>query len=257
LEREQRGDRFTEIEDKYAGYEVYDRDGEKIGEVDDLFVDENNQPDYIGVKMGFFGLRSTLIPWQMVRVDDDQRVFEVVADKDRVKDAPNFNDDEEITPEFEREIYSYFGLQPTEAAGEHGRYGAYYGAGDDNLTDEDELRVQRTEEELRVGTREREAGVVRGRRCARAPDYAQPKRGFPWLGRRGLSRPRPRYSLGLARRLAALDLDALGLLGGRCSRDGDLQHTILDAGVDLILVYVLRQLQAPLERAVTALSLTR
>ena len=31
MEREQRSDRFTAIEDQYSGYEVYDRNGEKIG----------------------------------------------------------------------------------------------------------------------------------------------------------------------------------------------------------------------------------
>ena len=47
---EQRGDRFTELEERYSRYEVYDRDGEKIGKVDDLFVDGDDQPDYIRVK---------------------------------------------------------------------------------------------------------------------------------------------------------------------------------------------------------------
>jgi hypothetical protein len=59
---EERGDRFTAIEDRYAGYTVYDPDGDKIGKVDDLLVDENDQPEYIGVKMGLLGTRSTLIP---------------------------------------------------------------------------------------------------------------------------------------------------------------------------------------------------
>ena len=58
---EERSDRFTAIEDRYAGYTVYDLDGDKIGRVDDLFVDENDQPEYIGVKMGLLGTRSTLI----------------------------------------------------------------------------------------------------------------------------------------------------------------------------------------------------
>ncbi len=58
MEREERSDRFTAIEDRFAGYEVYDQAGEKIGRVDDLFVDENDQPEYIGVKMGLFGLKS-------------------------------------------------------------------------------------------------------------------------------------------------------------------------------------------------------
>ena len=46
------GDRFRELEQAYGEYTVYDRHYEKIGKVDDLFVDENDQPEYIGVKTG-------------------------------------------------------------------------------------------------------------------------------------------------------------------------------------------------------------
>ena len=59
---EERSDRFTALEDRFAGYEVYDQAGEKIGKVDDLFVDETDSPEHIGVKMGFLGMSSTLIP---------------------------------------------------------------------------------------------------------------------------------------------------------------------------------------------------
>lgn len=109
MEREQRNDRFTEIEDQYAGYTVYDKDSDKIGKVDDLFVDESNQPEYIGVKIGFLGMRSTLIPWEMARVNEQRELIEVSADKETVKNAPSFDDDEEITPDFEEQVYSHSG----------------------------------------------------------------------------------------------------------------------------------------------------
>ena len=38
---EHRSGGFTAIEDRYAGYTVYDQDDDKIGTIDDLFVDEN------------------------------------------------------------------------------------------------------------------------------------------------------------------------------------------------------------------------
>ncbi len=201
MKREERNDRFTEIEDQFAGYEVYDREGEKIGKVDDLFVDEHDQPEYIGVKMGFFGLRSTLIPWELAsQVDERNRRIEVSVDKATAKDGPAFDDDEEITLEYEELVYSHYGLQRRHTNGERGGYGEYYGReeregevgpgmrmGDtetgefrgharqqegvnqpgDDLEDEDELRVQRTEEELRTGTREREAGQVNVRKRVR------------------------------------------------------------------------------------------
>ena len=58
---EECNDRFTALEEYYAGYEVYHSGGEKIGKVDDLFIDENEQIEYIRVKTGLFGLKSTLI----------------------------------------------------------------------------------------------------------------------------------------------------------------------------------------------------
>src|SRR3712207_4220492 len=147
--REERSDRFTAIEDRFAGYAVYDRNDEKIGKVDDLFVDEQDNPEYIGVKMGFLGTHSTLIPMEIATVDEATSRIEVATDKETAKNGPAFDDDREITPDFATEVYSYYGLQSTESTQTTGE-----------TTDEDELRVQRSEEELRAGTREREAGEV-------------------------------------------------------------------------------------------------
>src|ERR671911_2988863 len=105
MEREQRGSGYEEIVERYSEYEVYDRDGDKIGKVDDLFVDENDRAEYLGVKMGFLGLEGTsLIPWELTRADEQGRRIEVSADKAQVKDGPSFNDDRDITPEYENEV---------------------------------------------------------------------------------------------------------------------------------------------------------
>ena len=206
MDREQRSGRGTETLQRYEGYTVYDRDGDKIGKVDDLFVDENDQIEYIGVKMGLFGLSgTTLIPWEAVRVDEGEHRIEVSVDKETVKNGPAFDNDEDITPDYEERVYSHYGLQQraqTAGSSERGGYEAYYGQetdehsgevgpgmrmGDtetgefrghgreqegvnqpgDDLEDEDELRVQRVEEELRAGTREREAGRMNVRKRVR------------------------------------------------------------------------------------------
>src|ERR687883_1980269 len=201
MEHEHRSDRFTAIEDQYAGYEVYDRNGEKIGKVDDLFVDESERPEYIGVKKGFFGLEGTsLIPWELARADKEGHRIEVSVEKARVKEGPSFNDDKDISAEYEERVRSHYGLGAMQGAPQRGRYGDYYAGeertgevgpglrmGDtetgefrghgrhqegvnqpgDDLEDEDELRVQRSEEELRAGTREREAGKLNVRKRVR------------------------------------------------------------------------------------------
>ena len=199
---EQRTDRFTAVEDEYAGYTVRDPNGEKIGKVDDLFLDENDQPEYIGVKMGFFGTRSTLVPLDACTVDKSQGFIEVNQPKQTVKDAPNFDDDSQITPDYERQVREYYGLGASQGTEDRGSYGAYdreeagdagrvgpgmvegdvesggfRGHSEDNegvnqregsdLEDQDELRVQRSEEELRAGVREREAGKLNVRKRVR------------------------------------------------------------------------------------------
>jgi uncharacterized protein (TIGR02271 family) len=204
---EERSDRFTAIEDQYAGYTVVDESGSKIGKVDDLFLDENNQPEYFGVKMGFLGTSSTLIPADIATINNEQGFIEVSQPKSTVQDGPAFDDDREITPEYENEVRSYYGLGPIESSGFYGDYeetNGHSGAGTTDTTtagtvgsgmsmgdtetgefrehdlnqeglsqpgsdleDEDELRVQRSEEELRAGTREREAGAMKVRKRVR------------------------------------------------------------------------------------------
>jgi hypothetical protein len=121
-------DHLRELEARYEDYKVYDNAGEKIGKVDDLFIDEADREEYIGVKMGFFGLSSTLIPMDIVRVDERERIMEVADSKDHVKDAPTFDDDYDITPEFEDRIRRHFGLESMESSAERGSYGRYAGA---------------------------------------------------------------------------------------------------------------------------------
>ncbi len=125
-------ERLRELEDKYEGYTVYDNRGGKIGKVDDLFIDEADREEYIGVKMGFFGRKSTLIPMDIVRVNEADKALEVSESKDHVKDAPSFDDDEDITPEYEERIRSHFGLgSSTDTSGSRGSYAAYSGGGDE------------------------------------------------------------------------------------------------------------------------------
>jgi uncharacterized protein (TIGR02271 family) len=150
--------------------------------------------------MGFLGLEGTsLIPWELTRVNEEGHRIEVSVDKAQVKEGPSFDDDRDITPDYEERVYSHYGLQRAQTNGAQGGYGEYYGdesgkvgpgmregdtetgefrghseddegvnqSGTDDLEDEDELRVQRTEEELKAGTREREAGTLNVRKRVR------------------------------------------------------------------------------------------
>src|SRR5215207_1206197 len=152
-------DRLRELEEKYEDYKVYDNQGQKIGKVDDLFVDESDREEYIGVKLGLLGMKSTLIPMEIVRVNESDRSIEVSESKDHVKDAPSFDDDEDITSEYEERIRSHFGLESLGTSG--GSYGAYsdreseesrdYDTGDDSKDYDDRSSVD-TENGERAGS---------------------------------------------------------------------------------------------------------
>ena len=120
-------ERLRELEEKYEDYKVYDNRGDKIGKVDDLFVDETDREEYIGVKLGLLGRKSTLIPMEIVRVNEADRTIEVSESKDHVKDAPSFDDDEDITGDYERRIREHFGLGSTGSSSSSGGYGSYAG----------------------------------------------------------------------------------------------------------------------------------
>jgi uncharacterized protein (TIGR02271 family) len=199
-------DDFGTPEEQYAGYEVYDQDGQKIGRPDDLFVDENDNPEYVGVRTDPLGTRSALIPGDVITVDHSLRHMVVSRPKSVVDAGPRLKLDEELTPDLEEQVRGHYGLTNPETTRSRGGYGTYYlseerastertdpatavpgaqavpleagephaGTRDhtglsepDVLDDEDELRMQRSEEELRVGTSEREAGTVRVRKRVR------------------------------------------------------------------------------------------
>jgi len=149
-------ERLRELEEKYEGYKVYDNRGERIGKVDDLFIDEADREEYIGVKMGFLGRKSTLIPMDIVRVNEADRAIEVSESKGHVKDAPSFDDDEDITPEYEDRIRRHFGLESLGSSQNRGSYGTPSGASEEErgrgYSDRDESSTADTEYDERTGS---------------------------------------------------------------------------------------------------------
>ena len=59
----------------YAGYEVRDPLGERIGVAEDVLADLDDEPRYVKVRMGPLRLRSALIPVQLVAVDTQRRML--------------------------------------------------------------------------------------------------------------------------------------------------------------------------------------
>jgi uncharacterized protein (TIGR02271 family) len=170
-------------EERYAEYGIYDQYGERIGPLSDLFVDVNDEPEYVGVETGLPGNRSVLIPADVISVDDRLRRMVVSHPRSLVETAPSLGHEDEVTPEFERRVRVHFGLGAEERAGsgalaaEPAETRSADPAPDISGHEEDDLRVRRSEEEIRVETREREAGeMVRKRVRTETERHTVPKK---------------------------------------------------------------------------------
>ena len=109
------GGAFRKLTERYSGYDVYDLDGDKVGSVDATYVNEGNQREYVAVSGGLSGLipgtaGSNLVPIDLCTVDNGRRRIEVTTQKDAVKNAPSLGGGTDLTPEYEAQVRSYYGL---------------------------------------------------------------------------------------------------------------------------------------------------
>ncbi|MFB8117924.1 PRC and DUF2382 domain-containing protein [Streptomyces sp. NPDC055962] len=97
------------------GLTVYDSDGEKVGTVGRVYVDDDTgKPDWITVKTGMFGMKESFVPLAGARrVGSD---LHVSHPKDSVKDAPRVDADAHLSVSEEEELYRHYGLTRKGAA---------------------------------------------------------------------------------------------------------------------------------------------
>ena len=92
------------------GATAYGDDGEKIGKVGQVFLDdETGKPEFVTVNTGLFGTKETFIPVQAATFNGDR--LALPYSKDKVKDAPNVDAEEgHLDRSEERKLYQYYGL---------------------------------------------------------------------------------------------------------------------------------------------------
>lgn len=61
--------------EEHAGFLLCDPQQKRIGRVEKLFVNVSGEPEYISVRVGFFGLKTILLPVQDVTVDEQRRIL--------------------------------------------------------------------------------------------------------------------------------------------------------------------------------------
>ena len=143
--------------------DLLDNDGDKIGSIDDIYLDrESNQPEWAVVTTGLFGMKRSFVPLQDAQPHEDG--VRVPFEKAVVKDAPKVDPDGELSREEERTLYAHYGRDYADydtGSGVLDDDDAPRGAGTDTSGPTTDDAMTRSEEELRVGTTERESGRVR------------------------------------------------------------------------------------------------
>jgi uncharacterized protein (TIGR02271 family) len=153
-----------------------DSDGEKIGTIEEIYLDaETNQPEWLAVKTGLFGSKISFVPIaDATDAGDDVRV---PYSKAQVKDSPHADPDGQLSQQEEAQLYRHYGLDygdsrsdtglaegQTATTATDGDPTPHGSAGDDVSGPETDDAMTRSEEEVSVGTAQRESGRARMRK---------------------------------------------------------------------------------------------
>jgi uncharacterized protein (TIGR02271 family) len=153
---------FTEAYE-WRGRDVVGSDGEKIGTVDEVYLDTaSGDPEWLSINTGLFGLKSSFAPIQGARPEGG--AVRLAYTKEQVKDAPGVEPDQELNDSEERALWSHYGLDYEAGAGGADGTTDREPVGRDVSGPETDSAMTRSEEEVNVGTREREKGRARLRK---------------------------------------------------------------------------------------------
>jgi len=167
----------------WRGYDLVDSTGSKIGKIADIYLDEDTgKPEWVAVTTGLFGSRVSFVPLSGASARDNTLVTQF--SKEQVKDAPQAEADGQLSQEEESRLYAHYGMGYTEQRSDSGLpegggradtgrvdtgrvdtgVDTTRGAGHDTSGPNTDSAMTRSEEELRVGTTQQEAGRVRLRK---------------------------------------------------------------------------------------------
>jgi uncharacterized protein (TIGR02271 family) len=162
---------------------MVDPAGDKLGTIDAIYLDnETGQPEWALVARGLFSAKSTFVPLAQAQATGDS--VQVPYDKQQVIDAPSMEADGQLSQDEEAELYRHYGLDYSEHRSDSGlaagtdRDGVYddvqnTAVGRDTSGPTTDDAMTRSEEELQVGTTQRERGRVRLRKYVTTEQVTQ------------------------------------------------------------------------------------
>lgn len=114
--------------DTLVGNEVYNRDGEDLGQIKEIMLDMTNGTVSYAVLAsgGFLGIGERLfaVPWSALRINAEHKCIELDMARDRLRSAPGFHRDrwpDMADPTWTEEITAYYAHKPQWEWDESGR----------------------------------------------------------------------------------------------------------------------------------------
>lgn len=87
---------------------VHDENDEEMGKIEDIMIDlDSGKIDYIIVEFGGFlgiGVKLFAIPFKLLEVNSEKKLFVFKGDKDKLADAPGFDLDHWPDTNFHKEV---------------------------------------------------------------------------------------------------------------------------------------------------------
>ena len=95
--------------DRVLGSTAYDSTGEKVGSVDEVYLDDRTgRPTWVSINTGLFGMSTSFAPLADAILDGDD--LRLAYTKDQVKDAPRIDADQHLSLAQEGELYRHYGV---------------------------------------------------------------------------------------------------------------------------------------------------
>ncbi len=167
--------------DRYLGYDVVDLSDNKIGTLECMWSDHTGEPAFVGVKTGWLFGKTHVVPADNVQVGVQDNRIRLPYAESKIKDAPAFESDCQMSPEKEEEVRRYYGIGDTrqnvsnrEDTSTRQTQPGRSDAEKPTRATPEQATIQLSEEELKIGKRQVEIGGVRLRKIVRTEVVNQP-----------------------------------------------------------------------------------
>lgn len=156
------------------GFEVVGNDGNSIGKVDNIWMDETRQPAFFGIQTGWLFGQIHVVPAHRSEVNFQKRNIRLPYSEEKVKGAPSYDPSVDLTPEQEHEVYRYYNIESSQAEARQTRARETEARRPRAERGTDEQTVQLNEEQVEVGKRDVGTGGVRLRKVIRTERVNEP-----------------------------------------------------------------------------------